>query len=100
MRIDPVDAAALRAVLLKDLEAMNQLESYARSLVAAESSRAVIESLSFALHNRYNALGNSFAQISLSFENHLKDKARWHRELLEKCSSMFRRCGRRSLVRR
>jgi hypothetical protein len=36
------------------------------------------------MHNIYNALENCFTQISLSFENHVRDQSRWHRELLEK----------------
>lgn len=36
------------------------------------------------MHNLFNALENSFAQISLTFENPVKDRSRWHRELLEK----------------
>lgn len=36
------------------------------------------------MHNIYNALENCFEQISLSFENHVRDRTRWHRELDEK----------------
>ena len=36
------------------------------------------------MHNIYNALENCFTQISLGFENHVRDKTRWHRELLDK----------------
>lgn len=36
------------------------------------------------MHNIYNALENCFEQISMSFENHVRDRTRWHRELLEK----------------
>src|SRR5262249_13717283 len=36
------------------------------------------------LHNIFNALENCFEQISMSFEDHVRDHARWHRELLEK----------------
>jgi hypothetical protein len=36
------------------------------------------------MHNIYNALENCFTQISLAFENHVRDKIRWHRELLDK----------------
>jgi hypothetical protein len=38
----------------------------------------------YLLHNIYNALENSFEQISRTFENHVKDFAQWHRELLGK----------------
>ena len=36
------------------------------------------------MHNIYNALENCFEQISLSFENHVRESTRWPRELLEK----------------
>lgn len=38
----------------------------------------------YLLHNLYNALENSFEQISRTFENHVVDASRWHRELLDK----------------
>lgn len=46
-------------------------------------SSAELDSLGYSLHNIYNALENCFEQISLSFENDVRDRARWHRELLE-----------------
>jgi hypothetical protein len=36
------------------------------------------------MHDIYNALENSFRQISLSFENHEHGQKGWHRELLNK----------------
>ena len=84
MKINPGEAAALAAVLNRDLEAISVLEAHADSLPAAGLTRAQLDSLGFTLHNIYNALENSFTQISLSFENHVKDQSRWHRELLEK----------------
>lgn len=84
MRIGIADAAALAAVLQKDLEAIAQIEAHAGQLPGTGLNREQLESLGFALHNLYNAIENSFAQISLTFENHVKDQSRWHRELLEK----------------
>ncbi len=84
MPVNPTDAAALQAVLLKDLEAIDRLEEHVLSLPKNRLGREQLDSLGFALHNIYNALENSFAQLSLTFENHVKDRARWHRELLEK----------------
>lgn len=86
MQIEATDAAALRAVVLKDLQAIERIEEHVTSLTGATEplSRAQIDSLGFALHNLYNALENSFTQISLTFENHVKDRVRWHRELLGK----------------
>ena len=84
MQIDPADAAALQAVLRKDLAAVARLEEHIGSLPPQRLRREQLDSLGFTLHNLYNALENSFSQISLSFENHVKDRSRWHRELLEK----------------
>jgi hypothetical protein len=42
-----------------------------------------LDSLGYSLHNIYNALENCFEQISLSFDNQVRDRTRWHRELLE-----------------
>jgi len=84
MQIDAKDAVALLAVLRKDLDAIRHLEEHAHSLADAHAARAETESLGFTLHNLYNALENSFLQISLTFENHVKDQSRWHREVLEK----------------
>lgn len=63
---------------------MAQIEAHAIGLPVAQLSREQLDSLGFALHNLYNAIENSFTQISLTFENHVKDRTRWHRELLEK----------------
>lgn len=84
MRIESTDAAALRAVLLKDLDAVTRLEKHISELPDTALTREQLDSLGFALHNLYNALENSFSQISLTFENHIKEPLRWHRELLEK----------------
>jgi hypothetical protein len=84
MQINPTDAAALQAVLLQDLEAIHRIEEHLFALAKLRLTREQIDSLGFALHNVYNALENSFSQISLTFENHVKDRVRWHRELLEK----------------
>lgn len=84
MQINPTDAAALQAVLRKDLAAVARLEEHVSSFPWGSLRREQLESVGFSLHNLYNALENSFTQISLSFENHVKDRSRWHRELLEK----------------
>lgn len=84
MKIGAADAAALAAVLYRDLEAVTQIEGHAAGLPETGLTREQLDSLGFALHNLYNALENSFTQISLTFENHIKDQGRWHRELLEK----------------
>lgn len=84
MKIEPAEAAALAAVLQRDLQAIAALEAHGNHLTQGNLSREQLESLGFTLHNIYNALENSFAQISLTFENHVKDQSKWHRELLEK----------------
>lgn len=84
MRIESGEAAALAAVLQRDLDAIAALELHGNRLAKPPLAREQLDSLGFTLHNIYNALENSFAQISLTFENHVKDESKWHRELLEK----------------
>jgi HepT-like protein len=84
MKIEPTDAVVLAAVIRRDLDSMLRVEEHARRLSASPLGRTELDSLGFALHNLYNALENSLAQISLTFENHVRDQTRWRRELLEK----------------
>jgi hypothetical protein len=84
MKLEPAAALTLAAVIRNDLQAIAALELHAGQLPASGMRRVELESLGFALHNLYNALENSFTQISMSFENHVRDQTRWHRELLEK----------------
>lgn len=86
MRIDAKEAISLAAVLRRDVAAIRDLISHGNALIAAPEplDRTHAESLGYTLHNVYNALENSFTQISMSFENHVKDRERWHRELLDK----------------
>ena len=84
MKIDSPSAVSLAAVIRKDLASISGIEGHAAGLPASGLSRSELDSLGFALHNLYNALENSFTQISLTFENHVRDQSRWHRELLEK----------------
>ena len=84
MKIESSEAVVLAAVIRRDVESMVSIERHAQQLPASPLGRAELDSLGFALHNLYNALENSLTQISLSFENHVRDQSRWHRELLEK----------------
>jgi hypothetical protein len=86
VRIDAKEAVSLAAVLRRDVAAVRGLISHGNALIAEPEflDRTRVESLGYTLHNVYNALENSFTQISMSFENHVKDRERWHRELLEK----------------
>jgi len=84
MRIDSKDALTLAAVIRSNLASIDLIESHVSQFNLNELSRAELESLGYSLHNIYNALENCFEQISLSFEDHVRDSIRWHRELLEK----------------
>ena len=84
MKIDSGTAISLVAVIHADLEAIDRIESHVNQLDLNHLNRAELESLGYSLHNIYNALENSFKQISLAFENQVRDESRWHRELLEK----------------
>lgn len=84
MKIDAPSALALMAVIRADLDAVAKWNAALRALPegTAEDLRAI--SAAYYLHNIYNALENSFDQISRTFENHVKDLSRWHQELLAK----------------
>ena len=84
MRIDPAAGITLAALIRSDLQSIDRIETHVDQLDLNNISRAELESLGYSLHNIYNALENSFKQISLVFENHVRDQTRWHRELLEK----------------
>jgi hypothetical protein len=84
MRIDSKSALTLAAFIRSALAAIDRIESEVSKFNLNDLSRAEVDSLGYALHNIYNALEKCFEQISLSFENHVRDRTRWHRELLEK----------------
>ena len=84
MRIDANGALTLAAFIRNALTAIDRIESRASQFNLNNLSPAELDSIGYSLHNIYNALENCFEQISLSFENHVRDRARWHRELLEK----------------
>lgn len=84
MRIEPNAALTLAAFIRSALTAIDRLESNISQLNLQTPSDAEIDSLGYSLHNIYNALENCFLQVSLSFENHVRDRTRWHRESLEK----------------
>jgi hypothetical protein len=88
MKPAPEACLSLAAVIRKDIASLREMTSEIaailrdwRALSATYSGRA---GLGFALHNLYNALENSFDQISRTFENHVVDDSRWHAELLNK----------------
>lgn len=84
MRIDSKGALTLAAFIRNSLEALDRIESRVSQYNIGQLSDAELDSLGYSLHNIYNALENCFEQISLSFENHVRDRTRWHRELLGK----------------
>ena len=84
LRIDAKAALTLAAFIRSDLAAISRIESHVSQFDVNNLSPAELDSLGYSMHNIYNALENCFTQISLSFENHVRDHTRWHRELLDK----------------
>ena len=84
MRIDAKAALTLAALIRSDLAAVTRIEDKVSQFDLNNLTPAELDSLGYAMHNIYNALENCFTQISLSFENHVRDHTRWHRELLDK----------------
>jgi hypothetical protein len=80
---EPAARAALAAVVEHDLEAIERLAPALQAL-PADANYAACAGAAYALHNLYNALENSFEQISRTFENHVVDRDQWHRELMLK----------------
>jgi len=88
MRPEKEALAALSAVIKHDMEAVTRLDADLEKLSDALGSATCefrdLAGAAYLLHNIYNALENSFAQISRTFENHITDRVGWHRELLDK----------------
>ena len=84
MKIDSKSALTLAAFIRSGLASIDRIESHVSQLNLNNLSPAELDSLGYSLHNIFNALENCFEQISLSFENPVRDRSRWHRELLEK----------------
>ena len=82
MRIDSTGALTLAAFIRSALTAIDRIEAHVTQFDLNNLTRAELDSLGYSMHNIYNALENSFEQISLSFENHVRDRTSWHRELL------------------
>ncbi|HOX04634.1 MAG TPA: antitoxin [Candidatus Paceibacterota bacterium] len=88
MNVDPLKRATLSAVIehnLAQLQRLNgQLESLLPILDRPPCEYRDLAAIAYLLHNIYSAIENSFDQISRTFENHIVDTQRWHRELLDK----------------
>lgn len=80
--------AALCAVIDQDLRAIErwaaEIETASPALTSKEPGFRDLAPVAYALHNLYNALENTFEQISRTFENHITDTAQWRKELLNK----------------
>src|SRR5438128_1658129 len=88
MKPEPPQLAALSAMITRDLEAIERLNTELTPLgVAVNAANPTFRDMAaaaYALHNIYGALENVFEQISRTFENHVTEPAQWHRELLTK----------------
>lgn len=83
MKISPSDAAVLRTVIEADLAGIERLEAALTGADPLAGEHPAVAAAHY-LSGIYSACENSFEQISRTFENHVKDLARWHRELLGK----------------
>lgn len=84
MKIEISDARALQAVIENNLRLIAQMNERLGALVGNGIDARDAATAGYSLHNLYNALENSFEQISRTFENHIVDPSHWHRELLDK----------------
>jgi len=84
VKIEPTAALALKAVIENDLRLIEEMNPRLDGFAGPEVNERDLATVGYGLHNLYNALENSFDQISRTFENHIVDTARWHRELLAK----------------
>jgi hypothetical protein len=84
VKIEPVAALALQAVIENDLRLIGEMNRQLDALTGGGINERDVVTVAYLLHNLYSVLENSFAQISRTFENHIVDPARWHRELLSK----------------
>jgi hypothetical protein len=84
MKIGKLPAQTLSALIRRDLAAVTRLTSKLALLSNQLGDENAKNSAAYHLHNIYNALENSFLEISRNFENHITQPEQWHRELLEK----------------
>ena len=86
MKPDIATRATLAAVIQNDLSAIENMAGRLQAISQTMDTDSFTElaASAYLLHNIYNALENSFEQVSRSFENHVMDLAQWHKELLGK----------------
>ena len=75
--------AALAALMQKDSAAVERMTGTLR-ILPPDAAYSDAAGIGYSLHNIYCAIENSFDQISRTFENHVVDTSRWHRELMVK----------------
>ncbi len=80
---EPGARASLAALIQHDIAAIQRVQE-SLQLLGPEAAYAASAGVAYALHNLYCALENSFDQISRTFENHVVETDRWHRELMLK----------------
>lgn len=88
MKPDTTARAALSAVIRSDMESIRRLDGRLQPIVerlhVPDPDFRDLAAAAYILHNLYNALENIFEQVSRTFENHVTDPTRWHKELLDK----------------
>lgn len=88
MKLDAGAAAGLSAILAYDLKMIRkwrqEIEILDQSTDWDQPDVRNLIAQAYHLHNSYNALENSFEQISRAFENHVEDSPHWHKTLLNK----------------
>lgn len=88
MKLDLGTAASLSAILTYDLKMIQkwgqEIEILDRGTDWSNPDVRNLITQAYHLHNIYNALENSFEQISRAFENHVEDSPHWHKTLLNK----------------
>jgi len=88
VNVETARLAALCAVIDQDLRAIDrwdaEVDAASPALDSEQAGFRDLAPIAYALHNIYNALENTFEQISRTFENHVTDPAQWHKELLSK----------------
>lgn len=86
MKPDETTRSTLAAVIANDMGSIEAMSARLDEITLPldGSGFMVMAGAAYLMHNIYNALENSFEQISRSFENHVKDPVQWHKELLGK----------------
>jgi glycyl-tRNA synthetase beta subunit len=86
MKPDQATRATIAAVTQSDISAIEKMTTRLQAIAGSMNPASFndLAAAAYLLHNIYNALENSFEQISRSFENHVTDLAQWYKKLLGK----------------